>query len=160
MIHRHAATRLITLLIALSVSSPAVACTLCSCSVSTSGISFGGYDPTAASPIDTSGTVTLNCTAVLALTGTIVISMTPGSSSNALARTMKQGNDALSYNLYTDSNRSSIWGDGTGGTSTVSRTLSGLFSYNQSVPVYARLPARQWVRAGGYTDTVTVRITY
>ena len=139
---------------------PTFACTLCSCTASASGVSFGSYDPGSASPNDASGTVTLNCTGVVALQGTIVVAASPGTSGNAMARQMAQGADRLNYNLYTDSNRSSIWGTGAGGTSTIAAPLNGLLVFSQSVTVYGRLPAQQWVRSGAYSDSIIVTITY
>ena len=142
------------------LSSPASACTLCSCTVSASGMSFGSYDPGSGSPNDASGTVTLNCTGVVALLGTIDIAASPGTSGNAMARQMAQGADRLSYNLYTDSNRSTIWGTGAGGSNTIAAPLNGLLIFSQSVTIYGRLPAQQWVRAGPYSDSIIVTIAY
>lgn len=144
----------------LALSSPAKACTLCSCTASTSGVSFGSYNPGSSSPNDASGTVTLSCTGVVSLLGTIDIAASPGTSGNATARQMAQGADRLNYNLYTDSNRASVWGTGSGGTGTISATLNGLLVFSQSVTVFGRLPAQQWVRTGAYSDSVIVTITY
>ena len=138
----------------------AMACTLCTCTASSSGISFGGYDPGSNSPNDASGTVTLDCTGVVSLMGTIDVAASPGTSGNASARQMAQGADRLNYNLYTDSSRTSIWGTGAGGTSTMTATLNGLLLFSQSVTVYGRLPAHQWVRSGAYADSVIVTVTY
>lgn len=151
---------LAALIISLAVPSQAAACTLCSCSASASGISFGSYDPSASGPNDTSGTVTLNCTGVVSLMGTIDIAASPGTSGDATARQLAQGADRLNYNLYTDSSRTSIWGTGANGTSTVTATLNGLLLFSQSVTVYGRIPAHQWARTGAYADSVIVTITY
>ncbi|WP_313800931.1 spore coat U domain-containing protein [Sphingobium sp.] len=156
MILRASAAALVDLLLC----SPAAACTLCSCTASASGVSFGSYDPGSASPSDASGTVTLNCTGAVSLMGTIDVAASPGTSGDALARQMAQGPDRLSYNLYTDSSRTSIWGTGAGGTSTLTATLNGLLLFSQSVTVYGRLPAHQWVRTGAYADSVIVTVTY
>ena len=143
-----------------ALSSPAAACTLCSCSASASGVSFGSYDPSGSSPTDASGTVTLSCTGVVSLLGTIDIAASPGTSGDLTARQMAQGANRLNYNLYTDSSRTSIWGTGANGTGTISAPLNGLLVFNQSVTVYGRLPARQWVKSGAYADSVIVTITY
>lgn len=144
----------------LALCPQAMACTLCTCTASSSGISFGGYDPGSNSPNDASGTVRLDCTGVVSLMGTIDVAASPGTSGNASARQMAQGADRLNYNLYTDSSRTSIWGTGAGGTSTMTATLNGLLLFSQSVTVYGRLPAHQWVRSGAYADSVIVTITY
>ena len=59
---------------------PAHACTLCSCSATTTNANFGTYDPTAAAPADTAGTVTINCTGLVALLGSVEVaaSAVPG----------------------------------------------------------------------------------
>ncbi|HEX7741910.1 MAG TPA: spore coat U domain-containing protein [Sphingobium sp.] len=146
--------------ISLTLATPAWACTLCSCLASTTGVSFGAYDPTSSSPKDGAGSITLSCTGVVSLAGTIVVAMSPGASGDALSRQMAQASARLNYNLYTDSSRMSIWGNGSGGTSTVSAPLNGLLTFSQTVPVYAQIPAHQWVHAGPYVDTVIVTITY
>jgi spore coat protein U-like protein len=144
----------------LGLASPAWGCTLCSCSASTTGISFGGYDPTASAPRDGAGSVTLSCTGVISLAGTIDIAISPGLSGDALARQMAQGSARLNYNLYTTASRTTIWGNGSSGTSTVTATLNGLLSFSQTVPVYGRIAAGQWLQAGAYADSLIVTITY
>ncbi len=154
--------RLAALLVGLVFPLPAMAlCALCTCTVSTTNVAFGAYDPTSPSADDVTGTVTLNCTGLLALSGTIDIAFSPGISGTALARQLRKGSNQLNYNLYTDNARTIVWGDGTGGTSKVTSTVPlGLLSFSTSVPVYGRIPARQWVAAGAYTDSVIVTITY
>lgn len=144
----------------LGLSTPAWACTLCSCSASTSGMAFGAYDPTASTPTETTGTISLNCTGVVSLLGTIEVSAGGGSSGNALARTMKNGASSLNYNIYTDSPRTIVLGNGSGGTSTISAPLNGLLIFSQSITVYGRVPQNQWVQVGSYADNVVITITY
>ncbi|MFC4594330.1 spore coat U domain-containing protein [Sphingobium tyrosinilyticum] len=150
----------LTAVVSMTMPTPGWACTLCSCSASTTGVSFGGYDPGSSSPKDGLGSVTLSCTGVVSLAGTIDIAMSPGSSGNALARQMSHGAASLNYNLYSNSSRTSIWGAGSAGTSIVSASLTGLLSFSQTVSVYGRIPAGQWVQAGPYADSVIVTITY
>ena len=63
----------------------------------------------------------------------------------------------IAYQLYLDSARSQVWGDGAtgavhGGTGT---------GANQAITVYGRVPAGQPLPAGGvYRDTVTATIVY
>ena len=71
---------------------------------------------------------------------------------------MTSGSNLLSYNLYTDSARTSVWGDGTGSTNTIGGTGTG---GSQAVTVYGRVSLGQTgVPAGSYADTVAVTITY
>jgi spore coat protein U-like protein len=67
----------------------------------------------------------------------------------------------LNYNLFLDSNRSTIWGDGTGSTSYVSAgSLLAVGTSNRQYTVYGRVPAGQDRGAGSYTDTIVVTLNY
>lgn len=144
----------------IAAPSPAFACTLCSCSATASGASFGTYDPTSPAPTDTSGTVRINCTGLLALFGTVDISASAGASGNAAQRTMRQGTNTLNYNLYVDAPRSIVFGNGAAGTQRITTPLNGLLIFSQNAFFYGRIPARQWARAGNYSDTIIITIVY
>ena len=144
----------------LAAPSPAFACTLCSCSVTTSNASFGTYNPTSPAPTDTSGTVTVNCTGLVSLFGSVDITASAGASGNLAQRTMKQGTNALNYNLYVDATRTIVFGNGTAGTQKITTPLNGLLIFGQSATFYGRIPARQWTKSGTYSDTIIVTITY
>lgn len=143
-----------------ALPDPAHACTLCSCSATTTNASFGAYDPTAAAPTDTSANVTINCAGLVSLFGTVEIAASPGSSGSAAQRTMRQAVNSLNYNLFVDPARTIIFGNGTAGTQTITRPLNGLLIFGQTVFFYGRIPARQWARAGTYTDNVVITVTY
>ncbi|MEF9387891.1 spore coat protein U domain-containing protein [Ralstonia solanacearum species complex bacterium KE056] len=63
----------------------------------------------------------------------------------------------VGYNLYTSSAYTTAWGDGSGSSSTVAGTGTGLA---QSTTVFGRLPAQTTPQAGTYTDTIIVTVTY
>lgn len=71
---------------------------------------------------------------------------------------LTSGTDLLNYNLYTSATYTDIWGDGTSGTVTV----WGKFLKNkpENMTVYGRIPSGQDVRAGTYTDTLTVTLIW
>lgn len=121
---------------------------------STPGASFGSYNVFTATPLDTTTTITYRCTAALAVT----IEISIGSSTSYAARTLRSGSQTLSYNLYRDAARTQIWGDGSAQTVRYGPVI-GLLS-DVVVPVYARIPARQDVATGSYTDTVVVTLHY
>lgn len=123
------------------------------CSVSSSGVAFGTYDVLLTPPDDTTGTVSFSCLLLLLPR----ITLSTGSSLSFAPRTMKKGAEALSYNLYLDAARSSVWGDGTAGTSYYQPLLALL---GGTVTVYGRIPAKQNVSAGNYTDTVVVTLLF
>ena len=63
---------------------------------------------------------------------------------------------ALNYAVYSNSARSSIWGN-TVGSNVVAGTGLGTA---QVLTVYGRIPAAQYPAPGSYTDTITATLTY
>jgi spore coat protein U-like protein len=122
------------------------------CSVSTQGVSFGPYNPISGSAVDGTGNVVVTCD-----TGTAyAIALSSGSATYA-DRTMTSGSDVLHYNLYTSLAHAIVWGDGTGGSSTVGGSGTGAAV---DMPVYGHLPGSQNVPAGNYTDTIVVTVDF
>lgn len=146
--------------VTLMLPARAEACTLCSCTTSTSSLAFGTYSPVSASPTDASALVSIDCTGVVSLFGVVEVRASAGSSGSALNRTMARSGSTLRYNLYANSARTLILGDGSGGTSTLTSSLNGLLFFSTTVPVYGRIPAQQWVQSGTYSDTVVITVTY
>jgi len=131
------------------------------CNVSATSVAFGAYDVFSQVPLDSTGTVTVSCDEVPPPDP--VISIGPsGNSGGFFPRKMRRagGADTLDYNLFLDPSMSRVWGDGTGGTMTVQ--LKNV--HRQKPPVvttiYARVPPRQNVSVGTYSDTLTVTITW
>lgn len=121
-----------------------------SCSAGATIVAFGSYDPFSSSPLDAVGSVSVTCN--VSASYTIALSAGQGSFTT---RSMLSGAHVLNYNLYTDSLRSQVWGDGTGATQTVAG--SGTSS---SYSVYGRMPALQNAYVGAYSDSVVVTVTY
>lgn len=144
-------------LVAIALTSRRAEAITCSV-VSVSGVSFGTYDVLSVSPVDTAGTLTFNCTSVLG-SDNIVVDISAGGSSSFAARELVAGSDVLEYNLYTNAGRSTVWGDGSSGTSHYG-PANPPNGTNFSLTVYGRVPAQQDVPAGSYTDTVVVTIQY
>jgi len=139
-------------------------CLGCSCNVqSASNIAFGNYSPFSGSNIDITGEIRVRCTSLVGLFASIDLKLSTGASSSYAPRTMMSGSNTLNYNLYTNSSRTTIWGDGTSGTSIVTNsfTLLALTAFTTSDTVYARLPAGQTSAAvGSYSDTITLTVEY
>jgi spore coat protein U-like protein len=128
---------------------------LASCTVSAGTLAFGSYTPTGGSPADATSTIDVTCT-----NGTpYTVALDGGSTeNNVAARAMNDpSSHTLSYGIYKDSARTTIWGDGTG--STVTQSGTGIGSL-QGLTAYGRVPASQFVAAGNYSDTVTVTVSY
>jgi len=126
------------------------------CTVSTTALGFGNVNTLSASNVDGTGGLSVTCTSGTGWTA----SADAGSGSGATfaSRRMTAGSDLLSYSLYTDAARSTVWGDGAGSTGTFTGTGSGS---GQAVTVYGRVPSGQTsAPAGAYSDVVAVTITY
>lgn len=132
------------------------------CSLSAVGTSFGTYNPFSATPLDSAGSVTVTCENLVSLLVSYSVQLSPGSSGGYAPRRLNGTGYQLDYNLYTDATRASVWGDGSGGTSTVNDgyLLGALFPVVRNYTVYGRMPAGQNVAPGSYTDTITVTINY
>src|SRR5262249_38716376 len=79
-----------------------------------------------------------------------------GSGATVALRKMTSGGATVSYSIYRDSARTTVWGN-TIGTDTVAATGNGTA---QNYTVYGRVPAQTTPAPGTYTDTVTVTVTY
>jgi len=120
------------------------------CTVSLTGVSFGNYDPFSSVNLDSTGNVAVTCSPASPYT----IALSPGNAAQT-ERRMQSGAQVLAYNLFTDATRTAVWGDGTGTTLTVSGSGSA-----GGHPIYGRIPARQNVAIGSYTDAITVTVTF
>jgi spore coat protein U-like protein len=123
---------------------------LSTATVTTLPLAFGNYDPT-------SGTATLG-------TGSAVVTATAGTpytlaldnGLNVLSsqRRLSDGSGHhLSYNLFSDSARTTAWNNVT----TVSGTGTAL---PQTYTIYGSIPANQSAPTGVYSDTVTVTASF
>ncbi|MBN2689473.1 MAG: spore coat protein U domain-containing protein [Gammaproteobacteria bacterium] len=123
------------------------------CVITANDLAFGTYNPTTTSTQNS--TVDVTCTN----TTPWAISLSTGGSGSYSPRQMTGGvsADTLNYNLYTDATFTTIWGDGTGGTTTVTGTGTGAA---QSNTVYGQLPSGQYKTPDSYTDTITATVTY
>jgi spore coat protein U-like protein len=129
------------------------------CTVSGTTLSFGGaINPLSASvPLDASSSLSVQCTNTTPYAVSLNAGTHAGGPANFSARAMASGSNSLAYQLYVDSARSSVWGDGTGSSATSSGTGTGS---TQTISVYGRIPSLSGVVPGSYTDTVTVTVTY
>lgn len=129
-----------------------------SCSVSGGVISFGNYDVFSSQNTDTSGTINVSCSGA-AITA-VTLALNSGMNGTISQRKMQAAGSqtAMLYNLYVDPGCTTIWGDGTGS----SITVSGNVPNNGTTPftVYGRVFASQDLSVGSYTDNVTITVTF
>ena len=122
------------------------------CSLNVTGVSFGSYDVFSNAALDSTGNIDVNCPSGVGYS----IALSEGGGRHA-QRVMSSGGHRLNYNLYPEANRGVVWGDATSGTARVSGTGIGM-SVNHAV--YGRIPARQNVHAGSYSDIIIVALTF
>lgn len=128
------------------------------CAASANPIVFGTYTA-GGGPVTGLATITVKCSPSLAFK----IALGPGATAGGSIgqRLLTNGTQSLQYNLYTSSDLTNIWGDGTTGI-----TLSGAASSegrSTSLTVFGEVPdsvRNQLVTPGIYSDVVTVTITY
>jgi spore coat protein U-like protein len=130
------------------------------CTVSTSGVSFGNYDSTAAANKDSIGYVDVSCSGAPGDVVNYSISLSlSGTPSN---RKLSAGASTLTYNIYTDSTRTLAWGDGTNGTTLITDnyTMVGS-STTRTYTVYGRIfGAQNQATIGSYSEASVVTLTY
>ena len=118
------------------------------CTVSATGVDFGAYDVFVATPLDSTGTVTVTCDQAPPVDITIAIGPS-GTSGGFIPRMLRNvsSQDRLNYNLFTNAGRSTVWGDGAAGTSTV--FLKNVKKNRPEVTtIYGRIPPGHDVSQG------------
>jgi spore coat protein U-like protein len=131
-----------------------------SCSVASTPMSFGGYNGSSALPTVSTATISVTC---LALDRPTIVNVNIALTGGRGARQLSLGADRLNMEIYTDANRSIIFGDGTGGSTLLSGsgTASQVTPLRMNFTVYGRVQARQRLpRSGSYMDALTVLMTY
>jgi spore coat protein U-like protein len=125
------------------------------CTIAATPVGFGSYNVFAASPNDNGiGTLTIVCSGGGA--GNYPVTLSTGQSGSYASRVMKSGANPLNYNLYTSAARSTIWGDGTG----VSSSMTAARNATTNLSVYGRIPAAQDATVGTYADSITATVTF
>lgn len=131
------------------------------CSISTAPVAFGAYDPVstnASTALNGTGTVNVTCTSGASTTVTLGQGLNPGagSSDTAPARRLTDGTSHfLTYSLFSDNGRTTVWGN-TGATG-VPSTGTGS---QVALTVYGAVDAGQNVPTGSYSDTVVATVTF
>lgn len=127
------------------------------CTISTSPVAFGSYDPVvthASTDLDGSGTVTVACTK--GATSTVGLGL--GSNASGSTRRMTDGaTNYLSYELYQDAGRTTVWGNAGAGLYNPGAAPS---KTARNFTVYGRVTSNQDVPAGSYNDTVVATVNF
>lgn len=118
-------------------------------------VSFGAYNVYAALPNNNGvGSLTINCNNQGSATKNVTLST--GQSNSYASRIMSSGVNHLNYNLYTNSARTTVWGDGTGGSNIMTVSRNG----STTLSIYGTIPAGQDASVGSYTDSITITVTF
>ena len=122
------------------------------CSITANNLNFGAY---AGVQLDAATSLTATCSNGVPYT----VGLSAGTSVGATVTTRKMkgpGTDLLGYSLFRDAARTANWGV-TIGTDTVAGTGVGTA---QTLTVYGRIPASQFIAPGSYADTITATLTF
>lgn len=153
------------LLLAVLCSARAQAAVTVNCTTTAGGIAFGIYNPLSTVGTASTGSLKVVCTGsgFGATTITVDVSLSPGLSGNYATRTMLSGSNVLDYNIYWSTAYTQIIGNGTGGSYAGSAgpiTIIAGGSGQATGTMYGYIPPSQDVAPGGYSDVITVTVTY
>ena len=127
------------------------------CSINTTALAFGNYDPAGAhtaADLDGTGTVSVACTKNTAPT----IALGLGNNASGSTRRLKDGGtNYLTYELYQEAGRTTIWG--TSGAALLSPGAAPSKAA-RDFTVYGRIAGNQDVPAGAFTDTVVATVNF
>lgn len=126
-------------------NSTATVISTCRISTAASTIAFGNYDPTDSTPLDANGSFGFRCTK-----GTTYRLYVTGT------RTMTSGVNNLTFELYSDTGRSTVYPGASGGATPV---VAGNNNEVAST-IYGRVPALQDAAAASYTAPLVATVEY
>lgn len=128
-----------------------------SCSINVTPMNFGGLNTNTRAATNSRANLSVSCDSPAAF----LVRLDAGQNGTGSFQTRKMrligSSETMDYNLFADSARTQVWGDGTGG----SRVVSGSSSVRiQNLPIYGRIFGGQNLRPGSYTDTITVIVDW
>ncbi len=123
------------------------------CTVTGATLAFGTYSTLSASNVDQTASISVACTSGASAT----IGLDLGANATGSTRRMSNGASGfLSYELYSNSGRTTVWGNSGGALVNYSASSNAATPFT----VYGRVPGSQSSPAGSYTDSVTVTVTF
>lgn len=125
------------------------------CLFNASNLNFGDYhSPYQYSDVLSTSVIGVSCDS--SSTGnTLNMKLYQGQSSN-FNRYLSNNKDQLYYNLYLDSSRSTIWGDGSNGTSAYNATLQT----NNTINIFSVVYKNQNISPGNYQDNIIFEMNF
>jgi spore coat protein U-like protein len=138
------------------------------CTISSTGMSFGPYQPlTFAGKLTstdrtTDATVSIVCSGIVN-GGSYSVALGPSSVGNSMSPRLlanDHGGANMQFNIYRDTGYSIVWGDGIAGGAVIAGAIPTGDS-TQSFAVYGKAPAGQnSLGAGNYGATMFMTVTY
>lgn len=120
------------------------------CTLTGGTLDFGNYVSGQTSDLDATGRIGFaNCSGVL------TFELDGGQSGNVNARAMRSSGNSLAYQIYRNSVRNAVWGQGQN-----AMQLQLLQPQSGEVNVYGRIPGGQAVPGGAYVDIVNITLTF
>ncbi|WP_095012318.1 spore coat U domain-containing protein [Tsuneonella mangrovi] len=120
------------------------------CSVTAQPLDFGSTTSLAVA-IDSTSPTTVNCTPGAAYSVFVDYGANAGATTQRELKSV--AGDLISYDIYSDSARTTAWTPSAGTTGVGDGT-------NQAITLYGRVPAQAAVPAGTYSDSVVVSVNY
>jgi len=120
---------------------------------SASALNFGNQGILSTN-VDQTSTIQVTCTNTTPYN--IGLDAGTGTGATVAVRKLTSGGATVNYTLYSDSGRTTVWGN-TISTDTVAATGNGAA---QNYTVYGRIPTQATPAPGTYSDTITVTVTY
>lgn len=121
------------------------------CAVAGAALDFGSYTAGQAAARDAAAVVSYTDCGP----GTLRIELGGGGSDDVSARKLRNGSSTLDYSLFQDTARTRVFGTGT-----AAPTFNLTAAAAGRVNVFGRIPGRQDVSPGTYTDTVSITLTF
>ncbi len=140
------------------------------CTFNANDINFGAINPLSTTDVTANTTFNISCTGVNSTVAFYTLSSLQGFSSSFNPRQMPVsgvGPETINYNIYTDNTYTTVWGNGGGGSSAITRAnfFPPFIDCPPSNPcqetVYGRISLPQpTVITGSYIDQVTVNLDW
>jgi spore coat protein U-like protein len=132
------------------------------CTISTTDMNFGAYDPIGANaeePLNSSGEVTIQCT----LGSEVTVTLDYGQHAELLGegrgdgaiRKLASAGSSMQYELYGDAAHKDAWG-----VSAISSFSMVGTGNEQTLTVHGTIPAGQNLEVGSYSDVVTATVEF
>ncbi|MDR7101349.1 spore coat U domain-containing protein [Croceicoccus sp. BE223] len=139
-----------------STQMPVTATVIDACTVAASPMAFGTLPVLGASNIDTTATVSLACTIGTSYSVGMDFGTHAAGGTQRFLQSSTDATQTIPYEVYLDSARTQVWNSSAGNVA-IGVATSGTGSHT----AYGRIPTSAGsVKAGSYSDSVTVTVTF